>query len=82
MDLYASGMLGVNLAYIKDHLPNAIFPPQPPTKEGVNVGIMLGVRFFPEDHLNFFAEAGYSRIGYLSIGLGYRILRSPRKADE
>jgi hypothetical protein len=75
-DVYSSLSLGYNFAFLKTILPNSIVPFEPPRNKGINVGLMLGVNYYPDDNFKLFCEAGYSRMGYISAGVGYRILPS------
>lgn len=79
-DLYATAVVGYSLAFLKADLANNTVPYEAAQKEGINYGAMLGVRFFYDDNLNLFAEAGYSRIAYLNLGIGYRFL--PASKDK
>lgn len=77
-DIYSSLLLGYNLAYLKTYLPNTTYSYESPKKQGINIGIMIGVNCFYYDRFNFFCETGYSRNGFISAGVGYRILH-PKK---
>lgn len=81
-DLYVTGFLGYNLAFLKPHLDNPTVPYDDPQKQGINAGAMLGLRFFPDDHFNIYGEAGYSRIAYVNIGFGYRFLPRQKKDEQ
>lgn len=81
-DLYATAVIGYNLAFLKTYLENTTVPYESPKKQGINAGAMFGLRYFPTDDLNLFAEAGYTRTAYLNIGFGYRFMPRAHKQDE
>jgi hypothetical protein len=74
-DPYVSIIVGYNKASnVRKYLSQADTVYEPPKKAGINIGLMGGVRYMMDEHLGLFLEAGYSRIGYLSVGLTYRML--------
>lgn len=72
-DLYASAIVGYNLT-IKSQ--NSVEPDviAEPSRDGVNFGLMAGAKFMWDKNMGVYAELGYSRINYFSVGLVYRIV--------
>jgi hypothetical protein len=77
-DLYTTASIGYNIA----SSPLAAIDNEnykAPQKNGLNYGLSLGMRYMFDDNFGVFAEAGYSRIGFVTAGLSYSYRKVKKK---
>jgi len=66
-ELYASALLGYNLLFVNPTPLSYV------KDEELRAGIYLGARYFYKGKLGLSLEGGYSKYGYMGVGLSYKI---------
>lgn len=72
-DFYASAIVGYNLTAKSQNSvePDAVANA---SRAGINFGVMGGVKYMLDENFGLYAELGYSRNNYFSVGMVYRIV--------
>lgn len=80
-DVYATALLGYNLA---SHPKASIEADEvaEPSRKGINVGVMGGIKYMIDSNVGFYSELGYSRNSYFNLGIVYRLIPASKRKEK
>ncbi|NQY66203.1 MAG: hypothetical protein HRT72_00540 [Flavobacteriales bacterium] len=83
LDLYATLIAGTTFSKEKVGVFSSIRDSSATaTKNGFNLGGTIGARYFMDNNMGFFLEAGYENIGFINMGFTYRFIKDDKKGKK
>lgn len=82
LHLYIAAALGFNMSMNRVALQNDSYLKNNPSRNGLAYGIWPGIHYQMDDNLGLDLEAGYGNIGFVKLGLNWRIFTQKEKIPE